>query len=1326
MPPPAKRPKYKQHTIHNFFGIKKSHDTNQQHSHIRQDQAALLALDPSPAPLPVTAPAQASTLALDPYRALVPAPASTQVPTPAPAHATATAADKAPTPAPFPAPVQSPVQASTQATDTALDPAPAPPPATATAQAPAQAQATLQVPVDKLRAILLLEGDQSPAPAQATTHPTDTGLDPAPTTTAHHDKCAPSFHQQGTAQSLDNRPSHNDYTQVVYKKPRQRMVIGVQGLVPGTTQGMIPTNGPSATPQDAPPDPNAPALSTQSTNASSLPTTNNRGPHIDTHVPQVEDIFEDVPDMTPTDDPITSPSHQATGPPPLQDLLHAVANPNGSTGETTSEPRTLLHLRLRQTIHAASHILDADDATEQQTRLQAAPATFQNDIGVFLQLLSSSLNTVSTAIAASPPPPLPLAATTHPADSDMSDFPPPDSDDEPTTSATPPPMAPVHRLTAPGQAPAQGLASSPAPPTWSSTTPTQSPHSALGPNQAIAPPPTPAPATNQAPTQPPNIRKRPRPPSQRPRHSKTRTRPRSCTNAQPPANLTTLHPHIPLPATTEPNAPATTRMPKPKKARKKPAAKADSETLRQLRICFPLMAATTTEPPTSPPPSTSATPPIESDTDKNLRLKAGKAARFKVQFSDMTCNKQEGTARICFGNMGPGGLQPHCDGSIQSLRTFLQRWQVDHYGGCEHQMNLDNIPPYHRLHEIFRSENALRCIAAHNKHSNDHNFRQQGGTMSMTMGEMASRHHTSGKDATGLGRWVWQLFKGKNNITTRIYTAYRPCKTHPKQLKTVYNLQRAYFRDKGIDRCPRELFLEDLEKELQGRKMAGERLLVMMDANDDVSTGAIRCLAEAVGLRDAILNHHPDLPPPATHRDGSKTIDVILASPELQVLQAAFLAGDKSPGDHRWGLVDIKYEVLIGEDLIKVVRPQARRLTCGLPAVKQAYNKRFLKLAKQHQLLPKLYQIQRERYKDSPLSTDLSARMTQIDRVREQIMKSAEKKSRKLHMGAVSFSPKIAMAGKKFDLCKLIWKKKKGLHVKSTRIRRLAQQLRIPKPLSVTLEQAYDNFKEALAIYKGYKPDSSVLRYAFLTEKRDDPHESEESRKAATRLIHKENARKLSRSLQQIKNLPRCGAISKVEIPDPDDANGPTTIYDTQETIEPAIMATIKERYQLAHKSPFLHERLLSIIGLTGTDDESAAQFLNGTFVCPEGVDETTKLIIELLKKPFHGWERIDASISRGDYQRYFKKVKESTSSAISGIHFGHWKAGAYCDHASEIHSIFTEIAATSGYVPPGGLLVSRSCWRKNQGSYWLTSCEPSSYLKATLTLPTNCYWAAG
>jgi hypothetical protein len=37
----------------------------------------------------------------------------------------------------------------------------------------------------------------------------------------------------------------------------------------------------------------------------------------------------------------------------------------------------------------------------------------------------------------------------------------------------------------------------------------------------------------------------------------------------------------------------------------------------------------------------------------------------------------------------------------------------------------------------------------------------------------------------------------------------------------------------------------------------------------------------------------------------------------------------------------------------------------------------------------------------------------------------------------------------------------------------------------------------------------------------------------------------------------------------------------------------------------------------------------------------------------------------------------------MSGLHFGHWKAAAQSDELLETHSVFMEIAISTGYAPP-------------------------------------------
>ena len=44
----------------------------------------------------------------------------------------------------------------------------------------------------------------------------------------------------------------------------------------------------------------------------------------------------------------------------------------------------------------------------------------------------------------------------------------------------------------------------------------------------------------------------------------------------------------------------------------------------------------------------------------------------------------------------------------------------------------------------------------------------------------------SGKDDTGLGRWVVMVFRGSEGITTRVVCSYNPYKTEEKSQRSTY------------------------------------------------------------------------------------------------------------------------------------------------------------------------------------------------------------------------------------------------------------------------------------------------------------------------------------------------------------------------------------------------------------------------------------------------------------------------------------------------------------------------------------------------------------
>jgi hypothetical protein len=100
-------------------------------------------------------------------------------------------------------------------------------------------------------------------------------------------------------------------------------------------------------------------------------------------------------------------------------------------------------------------------------------------------------------------------------------------------------------------------------------------------------------------------------------------------------------------------------------------------------------------------------------------------------------------------------------------------------------------------------------------------------------------------------------------------------------------------------------------------------------------------------------------------------------------------------------------------------------------------------------------------------------------------------------------------------------------------------------------------------------------------------------------------------------------------------------------------------------------------------DTDKAQQVLRGEYTSPAELDEGTRAFLAALPRNKPAGPTVTASITRDDYQAYWKKALERTSSSFSGLHFGHWKAAAKNDFLSETHAVFTELAYSSGFSLP-------------------------------------------
>ena len=148
--------------------------------------------------------------------------------------------------------------------------------------------------------------------------------------------------------------------------------------------------------------------------------------------------------------------------------------------------------------------------------------------------------------------------------------------------------------------------------------------------------------------------------------------------------------------------------------------------------------------------------------------------------------------------------------------------------------------------------------------------------------------------------------------------------------------------------------------------------------------------------------------------------------------------------------------------------------------------------------------------------------------------------------------------------------------------------------------------------------------------------------------------------------------------------NGEVKEYVVQEDVEQAIQRECEVRFSLAHSAPImttlLGERLRYL-----SDKALARSIIAGTYDIPSDIDPATKLILEEIGKlgmKIVNGEGSEIIITPEDFKRFWKRVKEFTSSSMSGVHYGHYKAAIQDDLSTEILAQQLTVIARSG-IPP-------------------------------------------
>ncbi len=116
----------------------------------------------------------------------------------------------------------------------------------------------------------------------------------------------------------------------------------------------------------------------------------------------------------------------------------------------------------------------------------------------------------------------------------------------------------------------------------------------------------------------------------------------------------------------------------------------------------------------------------------------------------------------------------------------------------------------------------------------------------------------------------------------------------------MYQQQVRHWSKQGINRCPKEQFLQDLEKNIAQWQEEGDQIAVMADMNKDVQATWLKDFCNKLNLVEGIAHLHSPTKTP-THQQGSKAIDgIFLLEGLLAKAQGGFLKlGKVTISDHQ-------------------------------------------------------------------------------------------------------------------------------------------------------------------------------------------------------------------------------------------------------------------------------------------------------------------------------------------------------------------------------------------------------------------------------------------
>jgi hypothetical protein len=210
-----------------------------------------------------------------------------------------------------------------------------------------------------------------------------------------------------------------------------------------------------------------------------------------------------------------------------------------------------------------------------------------------------------------------------------------------------------------------------------------------------------------------------------------------------------------------------------------------------------------------------------------------------------------------------------------------------------------------------------------------------------------------------------------------------------------------------------------------------------------------------LNLQEVILQH-TGTKTGATFFRGSKPINGLWASSDLEISNACVMPFGYGVGDHRAFILDLLLESLVGENPTKIVRPVSRKLNSKLPKCGEEYIQSLESNIIRHHLLERLHKA----HTGNHTPEDRASKVMKIDKEGKEYMRHAEKTCQKIMTCKIPFSPEVSIWIRQAQVYYSLLHYHQGKVKNQGNLKRAARRCNIlGDPLSLTVAEILERLK---------------------------------------------------------------------------------------------------------------------------------------------------------------------------------------------------------------------------------------------------------------------------